>query len=245
MFYIAFEQTPPKFPYVPHIPMLVERNVRKGFFEHKQYLAVLEAAPAYIKPVIMLAYTTGMRKEEILSLTWDQVDLDEGTIRLEPGDPKNEQSRTIYLEEDLLELLEVLYRRKKKGCSFVFQHMGKRIRDFRGAWEQACKKAGLWGWDKKKGREAPTRIFHDFRRTAIRNMIRAGITEKVAMTISGHRSRSVFDRYNIVSPEDLKIAARMRQTYRKDQASRLQKRLQSAPEKKKAVAHGGPQPVDF
>jgi len=71
----------------------------------------------------------------------------------------------------------------------------------------ACLKAGLWRMDKdEKGEEikVPTKIFHDFRRTAVRNMLRSGIREKVAMMISGHKTRSIFDRYHIVSDEDLK-----------------------------------------
>jgi integrase len=82
-------------------------------------------------------------------------------------------------------------------CRFVFHRQGKHIKDLRGSWERACKDAGLTG-----------RIPHNFRRTAVRNLVRAGVPERVAMMITGHKTCDVFDRYNIVSAGDLEEAAR-------------------------------------
>jgi len=77
--------TPPKISRLPHIPMLEENNVRKGFFEHDEYLRMRQALPEDVRPLLVFAYHTGCRKGEILSLRWDQVDLSERLVRLHPG----------------------------------------------------------------------------------------------------------------------------------------------------------------
>jgi integrase len=91
----------------------------------------------------------------------------------------------------------------------VFHNAGDPFVDFRKAWATACIKAGVFHVEKDaQGKEhaVPDRLFHDLRRTAIRNMVRAGVPERVAMEISGHRTRAIFDRYNIVSENDLRTA---------------------------------------
>ena len=196
MFKLGAQDTPPRVDRVPHIPMLEERNVRQGFFEHEEYLALINALPSDLRGPVTFAYYTGWRKSEILGLTWDRVDLKEGTVRLEAGETKNSEARTIYLDEELLKLLRLQNLRRQRECQYVFHRDGRRIKDFRGSWKNACKDAKIKG-----------RLFHDLRRTGVRNMVRAGIQEQVAMRISGHKTRTVFDRYNIVSPDDLKQAA--------------------------------------
>jgi integrase len=203
--------TPPKVAQVPYILMLKENNVRKGFFEYEELLALKANLPDHLKPVVTFAYSTGWRRSEILVLEWSQVDLREGTVTLEPGETKNDEGRTLYMEPELLEIMRELQSKRRLGCPYVFHLDGKKIQSFRKTWKSACQKAGI-----------PGMPFHDFRRTAIRNMIRAGIPERVAMTISGHKSGSVFERYNIVSQEDLKEAASRRQAFKEKQAGRLQ-----------------------
>jgi integrase len=203
--------TPPKVSRVPYIPMLKENNVRKGFIEHEAYLALRKALPEYLKPVLIFGYFTGWRKAEILNLKWNQVNLREGIVRLEPGETKNSEGRTLYAEPELLELLKQLHKNRRMDSLFVFNCNGKKIGDFRKSWDSACTVAGTSGL-----------LFHDLRRSAIRNMVRAGISERVAMTITGHKTRCVFDRYNIVSQDDLKEAALKRQQFIKKQDEWLQ-----------------------
>jgi integrase len=202
------ECTPPKVTRVPYIPMLKEDNTRKGFLEYEDYLRLREALPAEIRPVLTFAFYTGCRKAEILSLEWGQVDLLERVVRLEPGTTKNEEARVIPLAPELYETLAMQRAARDRecpACPWVFHRDGEKIRSFRKSWDVACMKAGLWIGDDKTGEH--TRVFHDLRRSGVRNLIRAGVPERVAMAISGHKTRSVFDRYNIVSERDLKSAA--------------------------------------
>jgi integrase len=192
---------------VPYIPMLEENNVRKGFFEHPEFIALRNALPCHLKGFVTFGYKVGWRVSEIANLTWRNVDLAQGIVRLEPGETKNKEGRTVYLDDELKEVFQGQWdARKTSGnlCPFVFSNEtgADRIKDFRGSWKAACKKA-------KIGK----RLFHDFRRTAVRNMVRSGIPERVAMMISGHKTRSVFDRYNIVDDKDLQIAAQKQQAY--------------------------------
>ncbi len=110
-FNLALQQTPAKVNQKPYIPMLQEDNVQTGFFEVDAFLAVLKELPADRQPIAIFAYVTGWRKEEILTLTWRQVDFTAGTVRLEPGTTKNRQGRTIFLTRELHALLEEQWRR--------------------------------------------------------------------------------------------------------------------------------------
>lgn len=204
---LAAQQTPPKVDRVPHIPMLKENNVRKGFFEHEDFLKLREALPDYLKGFVTFAYKTGWRVSEIRDLSWAQVDLTNNIVRLETGTTKNNEARTVYLDDELKAVFECQKQRQKelqKITPYVFTNEtgNDNIKDFRGSWSKACTSA-------KIGKK----LFHDFRRTAVRNMVRAGIPERVAMMISGHKTRSVFERYNVVSETDLKVAAQKQEAY--------------------------------
>jgi integrase len=193
---------------------LTENNTRKGFFEREEFLRHRDAMPAEIKPVTTFAYWTGCRRGEILSLLWSQVDLLEKVVRLDPGETKNDEGRVIPLGGELLEMLKMqksIRDEKWPGCPWVFSRGAKPIRTFGGAWAKACIAADLFVMEDREAK--PTRLFHDLRRTGVRNLVRAGVPERVAMAISGHKTRSVFDRYNIVSERDLHDAARRLDNY--------------------------------
>jgi len=196
---------------MPVIRKLSEAFPRQGFFEREQYEAVRRRLAPDLQVAVTIAQTFGWRMQsEVLSLERRQVDLEAGTLRLDPGTTKNGEGRTVYVTPELkgllgaqLERVDRLSKRTKTINPYVFPHLGgrrrlgQRRRDFRKAWETACRKAGV-----------PGKLRHDFRRTAVRNMVNAGVPERVAMKVTGHKTRSVFDRYHIVSPADLQDVAR-------------------------------------
>lgn len=201
MFNLGAQQFPPKVDRLPCFPMLKENNKRKGFLEHGEFLALRGALPSYLKSFVTFAYKVGWRVSEISSLTWNQVDRTQGIVMLEVGETKNDEARTVYLDDELKAVFNQQWESRKKVkklISYVFPNVDgtDKIKDFRGVWEKACQDAGIG-----------KKIFHDFRRTAVRNMVRAGIPERIAMMISGHKTRSVFDRYNIMNDADFQLAA--------------------------------------
>jgi integrase len=211
MFNIGASQYPPKVDRVPYISMLKENNVRKGFFEHAEFLALRDELPEYLKGFATFGYKVGWRVSEIAGLTWNQVDLKQGIVRLEVGETKNNEGRTVYLDDELKGIIQSQWDKRKemnKLAPFVFPNIEGtgQIKDFRGSWDKACEDAGIG-----------SKLFHDFRRTAVRNMVRSGVPERVAMMISGHKTRSVFDRYNIVNDADLKLAAQKQAVYLESQ----------------------------
>jgi len=209
MMNIGAKQTPPMVERVPHVPMLEENNVRKGFFEHDEFLALRDALPDYLKGFITFAYKSGWRVSEITGLKWSNVDLKMRIVKLEVGMTKNKEGRTIYLDDELMEIFKAQRLNGKVIGPHVFPNRNDdgQIKVFRRAWISACKKIGM-----------PDRIFHDLRRTAVRNMVRSGVPERVAMMISGHKTRAVFERYNIVSESDLMTAAKKQEEYLNSQA---------------------------
>jgi integrase len=161
--------------------------------------------PEPLRNVVTFAYLTGWRvPSEVLPLTWDRVDFRAGVVRLDVRTTKNDAGR-IFPFDVLPELADVLQRQRLYTDAFeaaagqpipwVFHRAGQRIRDFSHAWRVACSGAGLVG-----------RIPHDCRRTAARNLLRAGVPESWAMKLTGHKTAAVFRRYAITNEADLREA---------------------------------------
>ena len=178
---------------VPGFPdRLRENPPRQGFFEHPEYLAVRTHLPAPWQDILDLAYYSGWRKQEILGLTWEEIDMAGGVIRLSPARSKTLVGRILPISQPIAEALARRRARRDPDSPLVFHRDGIPVRRWRTAWRTACQSAGV-----------PTRFLHDCRRTAARNLIRANVPERVAMLLTGHKSRAIFDRYNIIHEQEL------------------------------------------
>lgn len=209
----------------PHIEMLVEDNARQGFFERDDFNAICQHLPEWMQHVMRFAYCTGWRvQSEVARLEWREVDEDARVLRLSPQKAKNKRGR-VFPYDVLRELAAVIDARaavrdalRAKGIitphvfclddgAAIFveslrdeesddeQMQPFLIKRCRTLWRDACAAAHV-----------PGRLLHDFRRTAVRNLVRAAVPEKQAMTLTGHKTRSVFDRYDIVNEADLRVA---------------------------------------
>ncbi len=197
---------------IPRIHLLQEAAPRAGFFEREDFERVrrqLTSRPD-LQTAVTVMYTYGWRVSEVLGLTLAQVDLGARTLRLDPGQTKNGEGRTVYLTPELetlllrqVERVRTMSTSLQRVLPYLFPNpckgrfYGQQLKNFRKTWDAACSHAGVSGM-----------IRHDLRRTAVRNLVRSGVTETVAMKITGHKTRSVFDRYNIVSEADLREASK-------------------------------------
>ena len=193
-FTLGMEALPPLLYTAPKISKLEEDNVREGFLEHWQYTNLPNELPDHQRTILVIGYHFGMRRGEMLSLRWDQVDWDANLIRLEKRQTKGKQARVAPLYGDLRTWFEMIHEARDKDCRFIVSFRGHGITDLKTAWNKARARAGV-----------PELLLHDLRRTAVRNMVRAGIPEKRAMLIGGHRTRSVFYRYDIVDERDIQL----------------------------------------
>jgi integrase len=221
-------------------------NKRKGFFAAADMDRVLANLPDDgLRDFVRFGYITGMRKGEIESLQWENFEDD--VLSLLAEDAKDgKYDRTIPVGEG--ELKQLMDRRRDARsvetadgaialAKYIFHRGdGQPIGEFRKTWKTACIAAGVGkmicpkceseGVEKKcpkckAPRKYQGRIFHDTRRSAVRDLIRAGVPQKTAMEISGHRTISVFNRYNITDETDKRAALRAAENYRKEQQNAL------------------------
>jgi integrase len=180
----------------PHVTMPEEAPARQGFLSVADFHRLLAALPLELQDIVLFLYLTGWRVGEMRSLEWRDIDFEYSVIRLRQENSKNKNGRVIKLSGDLFNIIARANERRRPDCVNVFHIDGRNIGSFRKTWLRSCKAAGLSGL-----------LVHDLRRSAIRNMVRSGISENVAMRISGHKTASVFRRYDIVSEDDLADAA--------------------------------------
>jgi integrase len=199
MFYLGAKSDPPKVLRVPRFPdKLREPNPRAGFVTEDQYAALqAKCKHGWLRALLALGYNYGFRKGELLGLRVSQIDLKARDIRLLPGTTKNDKGRTVKMTNEVYQLLAECVRGKGPEDAVFTWGNGRPVLDFRGAWRTLRESAGL-----------PRLRVHDLRRSAVRRMVRRGISKHVAKKISGHVTDSVFDRYDIVDEQDLADAAR-------------------------------------
>ena len=179
---------------VPSIQLLSQLGVRNDFFTREEIDTLLPWLPQYLQDPVLFGFLTGWRKGEITGLRWSNVSRSAAVIRLDPEQDKARTIRVLALDGELASIIERRWRARQAGQTLadrVFHRGGSPLGDFRSAWGTACRRAGL-----------VHRVFHSLRRSAARNMSLMGIPEKVIMAIMGHKTRVMFDRYNIVTEAD-------------------------------------------
>lgn len=186
---------------IPYVPRLTEDNTRSGFLEPAAFERLAKQLPAPIDDITRFAYATGWRKSEILGLRWEWADLRRKELRIPTS--KSGEPRIVPLTPDLQRILrrawafrsQITPLRKRSDSEWIWHRAGRPIVDLKRSWRTATKKAGC-----------PGLLFHDMRRSAARNMRLAGVPRETAKRILGHRTDSMFDRYQIIGKDELRAA---------------------------------------
>lgn len=194
---------------------LPEKNARQGFFETGDFLKLLPHLPEPLDDMARFAFATGWRRGMLIGMKWSHVDRAGRVVTL--PDSKNDDPQSMPLDDELLEIIERRWKAREYQtpmggtgvCEYVFHRGGQpvAVSTFNRQFALAREAAGVAG-----------RIFHDFRRTAARNMVRAGVPQSVAKRVTGHRSDSMFSRYDITSVEDKLDALRRAREYAEGRA---------------------------
>jgi integrase len=173
------------------VSMLKEDNKRDRILSPEEFDRLFGVFPDYLKPIVSLGYYTGMRRGEILRLTWKKVNIQEGFIDLDPKDTKNSEPRRIYFNDVLRDIFKKAGKVRSLKHDYVFTYRGKPLKGFREGFNRALKRAGIENFH-----------FHDLRHTFNTNMRKAGVDQTVIMKLTGHKTFSMFNRYNTVDQED-------------------------------------------
>jgi integrase len=233
---LGMERLPPLVYVAPNIKalMLEEDNVREGFLEHEEYIALRTELPDHQRLILVIGYHFGMRRGEILKLRWDQVDWDGNLIRLEKRQTKGKKARVAPLYGELRGWLEMAFAARDPECPFIVSWKGHGIREVKTAWQKARVRAGV-----------PELLIHDLRRTAARNMIRGGVPEKLVLDIVGWKTRAMLDRYNITDERDVQAAGEKMTRFHEEKARlaaereiRMKVRIASSGEERFELAKG-------
>jgi integrase len=190
---------------VSSVKFFEEHNIRDRILTAEEFQRMLDASPEYLKPILHCAYYTGMRRGELLALTWDKVDLKAGFIRLKDTDTKTDEARKIPIGRELREVLRrlpVAVDAQGQRVPYVFTRNGQRLQSIKRVFMRVRQETGI-----------TNTVFHDFRHTATTNLRRAGVDTLTTMKITGHKTMAVFTRYNTIDEHDLKAAQRRMDTY--------------------------------
>ena len=217
MLNLGAEANPRKVENVLKFEDLPESEPKEGFLEDDDFYALLENLPEHLKGLVEFAYWTGWRLGQIRKLKWSMLNLNERVIYAPGSITKNKKPHAIYLADPLYEIIRDRHSKRNLGCHYVFHKDGKQIKDIRFSWNVASRAANLgYGYSLNKSYESkwerkyqPGPTIHDFRRTAARNLIRVGVAQSIAKKITGHKTDTVFERYNIIDTRDLQRAAEL------------------------------------
>jgi integrase len=215
--------------------LLRKPNVRKLVLDEEGFARLIEAAEEALRPILLVAFDTGMRRGEILNLRWANVNLAARSITLHPDETKTEAARTLFMTERVWEAIRELPRPLRgDGPVFMNPETGEEWKEIRFKFRRAVKRAGL-----------PEDLwFHDLRRSFVTNARRRGIAESVVMRLSGHKTRAVFDRYNVVDEGDVRAAVQTIQAASIREREALGQKMvkvgpEPGPENQKTAISGG------
>lgn len=198
-FRLGFNCDPPLVGRVPYFPKLPENEPRKGFLKSEYYRKLLSELPLELRLLFVIGYHVGLRKSALLRIKWSQIEMETKTIWMD-GKRQNRKPEPVAVPiyGDMAKYIEM----QPRTSEYLFARGSEPIKDFRASWDRACERAGI-----------PDLLFHDLRRTAVRNLRRAGVPESVIMKITGHRTRSIFERYNITDHTDTRAAGKVAEEF--------------------------------